>query len=193
MKNPCTCNPTTMRAVNYDGVELVHQGSCDTHKPYVEPRKSWEEYFLEIATQVATRGTCDRKHVGAVIVRDLNILATGYNGSIRGTPHCDDVGHMMKSVIDDDGTTRQHCVRSVHAEQNAICQAAKHGISLEGSTLYCRMEPCRVCAMLIISCGVDRVVAKKLYHAAQETREMFKLAGIELEVIDDQTESYRQQ
>ena len=156
-------------------------------------RPPWDLYFLDLMETVATRATCDRGKSGCIIVKDRQIMTTGYVGSPPNLPHCDDVGHMMKSVIDDDGTTRQHCVRSVHAEQNAICQAAKHGISLEGSTLYCRMEPCRVCAMLIISCGVDRVVAKKLYHAAQETREMFKLAGIELEVIDDQTESYRQQ
>ena len=156
-------------------------------------RPPWDLYFLDLMETVATRATCDRGKSGCIIVKDRQIMTTGYVGSPPNLPHCDDVGHMMKSVIDDDGTTRQHCVRSVHAEQNAICQAAKHGISLEGTTLYCKMEPCRVCAMLIISCGVDRVVAKKLYHAAQETREMFKLAGIELEVIDDQTESYKQQ
>lgn len=156
-------------------------------------RPSWDSYFLDLMETVATRATCDRGKAGCIVVKDRQIMTTGYVGSPPNLPHCDDVGHLMKSVIDDDGTTRQHCVRSVHAEQNAICQAAKHGISLEGGTLYCRMEPCRVCAMLIISCGMDRVVAKTLYHAAQETREMFKLAGIQLDVIDDQIESYNQQ
>jgi len=156
-------------------------------------RPSWDSYFLDLMEAVATRATCDRGKSGCVIVKDRQIMTTGYVGSPPQLPHCDDVGHMMKSVIDDDGTTRQHCVRSVHAEQNAICQAAKHGISLVGSTLYCKMEPCRVCAMLIISCGVDRVVAKTLYHAAQETRELFKLAGVQLEVVDEEIESYDQQ
>lgn len=96
----------------------------------------------------------------------------------------------MKTVIDDDGTERQHCVRTIHAEQNAICQAAKHGVSLKGATLYCKMEPCRVCAMLIISVGIVRVVALRRYQAAEETREMFEQAGVELEVMEDKLEAY---
>jgi dCMP deaminase len=99
----------------------------------------------------------------------------------------------MKKVVDEDGTIRQHCVRTTHAEQNAICQAAKHGISLDGGTLYCKMEPCRVCAMLLISCGIRRVVARKRYHAAQETRDMFAAAGIELAVQEDAVEAYGNQ
>ena len=88
------------------------------------PRASWDEYFLRIATDVATRATCDRKHVGAVIVRDRTILSTGYNGSIGGTPHCDEVGHMME-----DG----HCVATIHAEVNAVLQAARNGVAIEGA------------------------------------------------------------
>ena len=139
-----------------------------------ENRISWEKYFMNIATEVATRSTCDRKHVGAVIAQDKTILATGYNGSLRGLDHCDEVGHLMKKVVDDNGTSRQHCMSTIHAEQNAICQAAQHGISLKGCTLYCKMEPCRVCAMLIISVGIKKVIAEKRYHAAQETRDMFR-------------------
>ena len=96
----------------------------------------------------------------------------------------------MKEVVDEDGTSRMHCMRTMHAEQNAICQAAKHGIPLKGSTLYCKMEPCRVCAMLIISVGITKVIAKKKYHAAQETRDMFQQAGIELAVVEDEVEQY---
>ena len=99
----------------------------------------------------------------------------------------------MKEVVEEDGTSRMHCVRTIHAEQNAICQAARYGISLKGATLYCKMEPCRVCAMLIISVGITKVIAKKKYHAAQETREMFKHAGIELVVIEDKVEQYSHQ
>jgi dCMP deaminase len=156
-------------------------------------RISWDEYFIELMETVAKRATCDRGRSGCIIVRDRRIVSTGYVGSPPGLPHCDEVGHLMKEVIDEDGTVRKHCVRTIHAEQNAICQAARYGISLEGTTLYCKMEPCRVCAMLIISAGIKKVVAKKGYHAAQETREMFQAAKIELVVLDNSVETYTNQ
>ncbi len=156
-------------------------------------RISWDEYFMELMDTVAKRATCDRGRSGCLIVRDRRIVSTGYVGSPPGLPHCDDVGHLMKEVIDEDGTVRNHCVRTIHAEQNAICQAARYGISLEGTTLYCKMEPCRVCAMLIISSGIKKVVAKKRYHAAQESRDMFKDAGVDLVVIDNEIETYTNQ
>lgn len=156
-------------------------------------RPDWDEYFIDMMDTVATRATCDRGRSGCIIVKDKRIICTGYVGSPSGLAHCDEVGHLMKQVIDDDGTTRQHCMRTIHAEQNAICQAARHGISLEGSTLYCKMEPCRVCAMLIISCGIKTVIAKNQYHAAQETREMFKQAGIEMRVLEQEIEGYENQ
>ena len=156
-------------------------------------RPDWDKYFIDMMDTVATRATCDRGRSGCIIVRDKRIISTGYVGSPSGLPHCDDAGHLMKQVIDDDGTTRQHCMRTIHAEQNAICQAAKHGISLEGSTLYCKMEPCRVCAMLIISCGIKMVVAKSLYHAAQETRDMFEQAGVKMIVLEHSVEDYDNQ
>ncbi len=156
-------------------------------------RPSWDEYFTDMMDTVATRATCDRGKSGCIIVKDKRIICTGYVGSPAGLAHCDDVGHLMKQVTDDDGTTRQHCMRTIHAEQNAICQAAKHGISLEGSTLYCKMEPCRVCAMLIISCGIIKVVAKSRYHAAQETHDMFEQAGVEMIVLENEIEQYKNQ
>ncbi|MCB0360332.1 MAG: cytidine/deoxycytidylate deaminase family protein [Bdellovibrionales bacterium] len=156
-------------------------------------RPSWDEYFLEMIEHVASRATCDRGRSGCVIARDKRVLATGYVGSPPGLPHCDDVGHLMKRMIDEDGTERKHCVRTVHAEQNAICQAARYGIPIEGSTLYCKMEPCRVCAMLIISVGISRVVCRKRYHAGADTRALFKEAGIVLEVTDDEIEHYAHQ
>lgn len=156
-------------------------------------RPSWDEYFLEMSEIVASRATCDRGRAGCVIVGDKRVLATGYVGSPSGLPHCDEVGHLMKRVIDEDETTRQHCVRTIHAEQNAICQAARYGIPIQGATLYCKMEPCRVCAMLIISVGIARVVCKKRYHAAQDTRELFARAGVRLEVIADEVEQYTNQ
>tara|TARA_B100001146_G_scaffold218885_1_gene225303 strand:+ start:362 stop:853 length:492 start_codon:yes stop_codon:yes gene_type:complete len=156
-------------------------------------RPSWDEYFIGLMAEVGKRATCERGRSGSLIVKEKRILATGYVGSPPGLPHCDEIGHLMKQVIDEDGTARQHCVRTIHAEQNAICQAARYGISLEGTTLYCKMEPCRTCAMLIISTGIIKVIAQRRYHAAQETREMFKLAGVELVIIEDGMETYENQ
>lgn len=158
---------------------------------YVRP--SWDEYFMEIAHTVSKRATCDRGRSGCVIVRDRQILVTGYVGSPIGMPHCDDVGHQMKQMVHEDGSVTNHCVRTVHAEQNAICQAAKLGISLLNSTLYCRMTPCRVCAMLIINCGITRVVCEKKYHAGGESEEMFRMAGLKLEFFSEQTMQYEKQ
>lgn len=162
-----------------------------TDTAYVRP--TWDEYFLKLMDEVSKRATCDRGRSGCLIVKDKRILCTGYVGSPAGIPHCDEVGHLMKQVIDEDGTIRQHCVRTIHAEQNAICQAARYGTPLDGTTLYCRMEPCRTCAMLIISVGITKVVSEKRYHAAQETREMFSTAGVELVVVEDETQSYDNQ
>jgi len=114
-----------------------------------ETRPSWDEYFVRITFEVAQRGTCDRAHVGAIIVKDKRILTTGYNGSPRGLAHCDEVGHLMI-----DG----HCVRTLHAEQNAILQAALHGVSTAGSSLYVTHQPCLNCAKMIINAGIVRVV-----------------------------------
>ncbi|MCB0322454.1 MAG: cytidine/deoxycytidylate deaminase family protein [Bdellovibrionales bacterium] len=156
-------------------------------------RPSWDEYFLQMSEIVATRATCDRGRAGSVIVKDRRVLATGYVGSPPGLPHCDEVGHLMKQVTDEDETVRRHCVRTIHAEQNAICQAARYGIPIEGATLYCKMEPCRVCAMLIISVGIRRVVCRRLYHAGADTRSLFAQAGVLLEVLDEEIEQYSDQ
>jgi len=156
-------------------------------------RPSWDEYFLGLVKEVGKRATCDRGRSGCVIVKDKRILCTGYVGSPPGLPHCDEAGHMMKKVISEDGTISQHCVRTLHAEQNAMLQAAKYGLSINGSTIYCNMEPCRVCAMMMIGVGIKRVVCRKRYHAAAESREMFSVAGVMLEVIDNSVEQYDKQ
>lgn len=156
-------------------------------------RPSWDHYFMGIADTVASRATCDRGRSGCVIVRNRQILVTGYVGAPTGLPHCDDIGHQMKKVIHEDGTATQHCVRTVHAEQNAITQAAKLGITINGATLYCRMTPCRTCAMLIINCGIERVVCEKKYHAGEETEQMFDQAGIKLEYFNDEVMKYKNQ
>jgi dCMP deaminase len=115
----------------------------------MDTRPSWDEYFLRIACDVATRATCLRRHVGAVIVRDKRILSTGYNGSPPGQPHCTDVGCLIE-----DG----RCIRTLHAEQNALIQAALHGVSTQGATLYGTCRPCHVCARMIVGAGIERVV-----------------------------------
>ena len=118
-------------------------------------RASWDEYFMRIAIQAAARSTCDRKHVGAVIVRDKTILSTGYNGSIRGLPHCDDVGHMLEN---------DHCVATVHAEANAIIQAAKNGTAINGSDIYITASPCWNCFKLIANSGIRRIFYLEFYR-----------------------------
>lgn len=155
---------------------------------YIRP--SWDEYFIEIANTVAKRATCNRGRSGCVIVRDKQVLVSGYVGSPMGMPHCDDVGHLFKKVVHEDDKITEHCMRTVHAEQNAICQAAKLGISLLGSTLYCRMTPCRTCAMLIINCGIKKVVCERKYHAGAESEEMFKMAGISISFVHDEVQQY---
>ena len=158
---------------------------------YVRP--TWDEYFMEVCRAIAKRATCDRGRSGCVIARDNQLLVTGYVGAPRGLPHCDDVGHQFKKVQHEDGSVSQHCVRTVHAEQNAICQAAKRGISIDGATLYCKMTPCRTCAMLIINCGIKRVIAEKRYHDSADSIEMFKQAGVILEHLSDSVEEYQGQ
>ena len=161
------------------------------NRGYIRP--TWDEYFMEVANAIAKRATCDRGRSGCVIARNRQILVTGYVGSPTGLPHCDEVGHLFKKVVHEDGRVTQHCVRTVHAEQNAICQAAKLGIPLEGSTLYCRMTPCRTCAMLIINCGIVRVVCERKYHAGGESDAIFREAGVQLDYVVDEILQYDKQ
>ena len=130
---------------------------------------------MDIARQVATRATCDRKHVGSVVVRDRTILSTGYNGSIRGMPHCDEVGHMMENG---------HCVATVHAEANAILQAAKNGVRIDGATLYTTASPCWPCFKLIANSGCVRIVYGEFYRDPRifEVAAQLKLELVSLEV-----------
>ena len=135
-----------------------------------QPRASWDEYFMNIAKEVATRATCDRKHVGAVIVRDRSILATGYNGSIAGLPHCDEEGHLME-----DG----HCVRTIHAESNAVIQAARNGVRIDGAGIYVTASPCFGCFKVIANAGIKRIVFGEFY-CDERIFDFAKRLGIEL-------------
>ena len=159
-----------------------------TDAAYIRP--TWDEYFMEVCEAISKRATCDRGRSGCVIAKNNQLLVTGYVGAPMGLPHCDEAGHQLKQMLHEDGTTTTHCVRTVHAEQNAICQAAKRGISIEGSTLYCRMTPCRTCAMLIINCGITRIVAQRRYHDAADSEAMFRSTGITLEYIYDEVQKY---
>src|ERR1051325_5145629 len=146
-------------------------------------RVSWDDYFMNIAREVSTRSTCDRKFVGSVIVRDKCILATGYNGSIRGLPHCDEEGHLME-----DG----HCVRTVHAEANAIVQAARNGVRIDGATIYVTASPCWGCFKMIANAGLSRIVFGEFYRDERIFRFSEQL-GIELVNLGDATARARQE
>ena len=124
-------------------------------------RKSWDDYFMDIAHVVASRATCKRKHVGAVIVRDRIILSTGYNGSVAGQPHCEEVGCMME-----DG----HCVRTVHSEANAIIQAAKNGVRIDGAGIYVTASPCWPCFKLIVNSGLKQIIFGEMYRDERITQ-----------------------
>jgi len=156
-------------------------------------RPGWDRYFLDLCEAVAKRATCDRGRSGCVIVKNKRIMTTGYVGAPAGLPHCDEIGHDMRKVFDDNGNVTQHCVRTLHAEQNAIIQAAKFGIPLDGASLYSKMTPCRVCAMMIINAGIKRVVCEKRYHADKDAIELFKRAGVGLVIMNDEIEKYERQ
>ena len=136
----------------------------------VVKRADWDNYFMSIAQVVATRSTCQRKYVGAVLVRNRTILSTGYNGSIRGMPHCTDVGHMMEEG---------HCVATIHAEANAIIQAARNGVMIEGATNYVTASPCWSCFKQLTNAGVQRICYGEFYRD-ERIFDVAKKIGIEL-------------
>ncbi|MDF1565167.1 MAG: cytidine/deoxycytidylate deaminase family protein [Deltaproteobacteria bacterium] len=138
-------------------------------------RTDWDAYFMEIARVVSSRATCDRKHVGAVIVRNKTVLSTGYNGSIRGRPHCSEAGHMME-----DG----HCVRTIHAEANAIIQAAKNGVMIDEATIYTTASPCWPCFKTIANAGIKRIVFQEFYRD-QRIFEVAEALGIVLDKVGE--------
>ena len=133
-------------------------------------RVPWDVYFMNIAQVVASRSTCPRKFVGSVIVRDKTILSTGYNGSIRGMPHCTEIGHMMEN---------DHCVATIHAEANAIIQAAKNGVRIEGAELYTTASPCWSCFKLIANAGIRTIYYGEFYRDTRSV-EVARTLGIDL-------------
>ncbi len=138
-------------------------------------RVNWDEYFMNIAREVSTRSTCDRKFVGAVIVRDKTILSTGYNGSVRKLAHCSEVGHQMEGG---------HCIATIHAEANAILQAAKNGIRIDGATIYTTASPCWNCFKLIANAGLHRICYGEFYRD-ERVFPIAKKLSIELVPLDE--------
>ncbi len=139
-------------------------GECCSRRP------SWDEYFLKLAMLASERATCPRMHCGCVLVKDKFVLSTGYNGSLPGMPHCDEVGCLI---------VNGHCVRTNHAEINALCQATRHGVTLEGATAYVSNMPCTACAKALITAGVKRVVVFSDYHDTL-AEDFFTQTGVEL-------------
>jgi len=145
-------------------------------------RPPWDEYFMQIAELVSTRGTCDRLYVGAILVRDRMVISTGYNGSPRNTDQCDEKGHYM---------VKGHCTRTVHAEQNAVIQAAYHGVSTKGSTLYTKNFPCEFCIKTLINAGVERIVYRQMYKNLDQWfgRKMLRQARVKIEKLGNKKKS----
>lgn len=156
-------------------------------------RPSWDEYFIDIMHAVGERGTCDRGRVGSVIVKEKRLISAGYVGAPAKCKSCDEIGHEMHTVTQEDGTQSRHCIRTAHAETNAIIQAARFGISTEGATLYCMMTPCYACAKNIINAGISRVVSEKDYHAGKRSKEIFKEAKVKYELLNDILVKYKDQ
>lgn len=141
-------------------------------------RPTWDQYFIDITHLVATRSTCLRRQVGALLVKDRNILATGYNGTPSGIRHCEETGCLRERLNVPSGERHELC-RGLHAEQNAIIQAARHGVNIDGSTLYCTTMPCIICTKMLINAGIKRIVYDEGY-ADQLAGEMVAEAGIEI-------------
>ena len=156
-------------------------------------RISKDEYYFKVVEAVALRGTCDRGRSGAILVKEGRIVSTGYVGAPKGMKHCDEVGHKLVTVTEFGGSSESmHCIRTVHAEMNAIVQAARFGIATEGTTLYCTMCPCQACAMAIVNAGIKKVVTLYDYHGGLPARIIFSEAEVELVVCKQEVMEYPQ-
>ena len=147
-----------------------------------ESRPSWGNYFMNITNLVAERSTCTRRAVGAVLVKEKRILSTGYNGAPTGLKHCLEVGCLREQLGVESGKMHELC-RGIHAEQNAIIQAAYHGVSVKGATIFCTNQPCSICARMIINAGIQKIYYQSGY-ADSLAKELLGEAGIELQRID---------
>ena len=144
-----------------------------------EKRLGWDEYFMSVAQLISRRATCTRGHIGAVIVRDHSILSTGYNGAPSGLPHCNDSNCRIYRSTHPDGTVEENCVNTIHAEINAIAQAAKHGVSIKDSDIYITASPCIHCLKVLINVGIKTIYYLKPYKI-EHIAELIRLSGIKL-------------
>ena len=147
-------------------------------------RPSWDEYFMQMAELTAQRSTCLRRQVGAIIVKEKHIIATGYNGAPKGLPHCEELGGCLRVKLEIPSGERHELCRALHAEQNAIIQAATLGQSIEGATIYITHQPCIICAKMIINAGISRIVIRRGYPD-EMSREMLREAGLKVELIGE--------
>lgn len=154
-------------------------------------RPTWDQYFLGQVKAVAERSTCNRGRSGAVIVVNERAVSTGYAGSPPGMPHCDEIGHQYRKMIDEKGKITNHCVRTIHAEQNALVQAALLGTSVKDGTMYSSMVPCYTCAKMILGAGIKRVVSLNDYHASEDTKTLFGQLGIGLVIVHSGVRKYK--
>jgi len=165
--------------MGYNGPSRFGDAGERGSEPAPVSRPDWDRYFMEIAGVVARRSTCLRRQVGAVLVYEKRILATGYNGAPTGLPHCAEVGCLREKLGVPPGERHELC-RGLHAEQNALIQAAKYGIPVAGSTLYTTAEPCSVCSKMLINAGIKKIVFLEEYPD-ELGREMLKEAGVTVE------------
>ena len=147
-------------------------------------RPSWYEYFMQMAELTAQRSTCLRRQVGAIIVKEKHIIATGYNGAPKGLPHCEELGGCLREKLEIPSGERHELCRALHAEQNAIIQAATLGQSIEGATIYITHQPCIICAKMIINAGISRIVIRRGYPD-EMSRGMLREAGLKVELIGE--------
>ncbi|ESE30685.1 MAG: cytidine deaminase [[Eubacterium] brachy] len=147
-------------------------------------RPSWDEYFMQMAELTAQRSTCLRRQVGAIIVKEKHIIATGYNGAPKGLPHCEELGGCLREKLEIPSGERHELCRALHAEQNAIIQAATLGQSIEGATIYITHQPCIICAKMIINAGISRIVIRRGYPD-EMSRGMLREAGLKVELIGE--------
>lgn len=149
-----------------------------------ESRKDIDQYFMKIAYVIAERSTCHRRHVAALIVKDKHILATGYNGAPAGIKDCLEIGNCLRDELKIKSNQQKDVCRATHSEQNALIQAAKFGINVNGGTMYCTHNPCIVCARMIVNAGIKKIVTCERRHEAQFL-DLFKEAGVEYQIIDE--------
>lgn len=155
----------------------------DTKMPKTDNRPSWDEYFMQMAELTAQRSTCLRRQVGAVIVKDKHIIATGYNGAPRGLRHCDEMGGCLRQKLGVPSGQRHELCRALHAEQNAIIQAATLGQSVEDASIYITHQPCVICAKMIINAGLKRIVVKEGYPDELSV-EILDEAGLKIVMLE---------